>query len=475
MICKICNFEGKDLTKHILYKHDITSKQYLQKFGELVDNELKEKRQQTRKIKYKFRCPICELSFQTDIGLNNHLKDSKDIAHSHYVYNDKNKDEWVECKICSFRGPTIIRHIQKHGIIVENYKWETRSKIAQKEFDKNRQICSENILKYPCSVCQIKFKSENALHRHLIDSKDLQHNYALYNDTNKNEWVECVICHMRKMSLPMHLKQEHEMTTEYYKDNFNKELYSQVYLENNKICIDNLAKIPKTRAMNFDCTVCDKKFSTQNALDSHIEKSQDKVHSNLIYNDKNKDEWVECQICGFRAKKIDAHLKYRHQLTTEVYTQKYNRQIMSIECKNKVRDNWGDNRQHALDRQQKMHKCAVENCLNLVKGDTRICVSCKLRIAKKFQEEKFEGKIEFVDFVRCKCKLENGEVCNWPDTRISEHITCHNITVQDYKRMYDSPVVCSSTCQKTAFRGTHTEETKDKIRNSHRNKTNNLY
>lgn len=80
---------------------------------------------------------------------------------------------------------------------------------------------------------------------------------------------------------------------------------------------------------------------------------------------------------------------------------------------------------------------------------------------KQLQEEKFAEKKEFIDFVRCKCILENGETCNWPDTRISGHILKHhNLTTKQYKEKFNAPVVCSSTSEKTSFKGKHSEETK---------------
>lgn len=87
-----------------------------------------------------------------------------------------------------------------------------------------------------------------------------------------------------------------------------------------------------------------------------------------------------------------------------------------------------------------------------------ICDTCKLERKREKQELKFKEKQEKVEFVRCK-------ICGWPEKRIAEHIKkIHNLTRKEYFEKYnDALITCKSTKQKQAFKGSHSEETKQKM------------
>ena len=466
MKCKIekCEFEGKDLTKHIICKHCMFVIDYIKKYGnDIVDEGLKQQRAESRKNKYVIKCLICHEKFQSEKSLECHFKNSEDIAHNHFYYNETNKDSWVECNICRLRDYSINKHIEKHNVKVSDYKGELRSKQCIEDLDLKNKERRENTFQFKCSVqsCSQNFKTERALSQHLINSKDVEHNHVLYNDQNKDEWVECKICTIRKTVLTIHLKNDHDMSVEYYKENYKSEVFSNNYLEKYNNFILAGAHADKEHVKKYFCNVCNKGFSTENILNEHKEEE----HSCLFNNDLNKNDWVECKVenCGYRAARIDLHLKSKHNMSLEEYKQKYNSEVLSKTYLEKINSNWGDLKENAQKRKSKEHKCVIENCNNIIVGEKNMCVNCTLKLARIKQEEKFKDKTENIDFVRCKCKLENGEVCGWPDTRISEHILYHNMNTQDYKKAFDSPVICSSVSQKTAFRGTHSEETKKKM------------
>lgn len=81
----------------------------------------------------------------------------KQIIKSHKDYpNDTDIDQYVECKICSFRAKMLNTHLRKHhvDITVENYK-KQHGAIKAKELDdriKSGQMSpfSKGFVKYVC-------------------------------------------------------------------------------------------------------------------------------------------------------------------------------------------------------------------------------------------------------------------------------------------------------------------------------------
>ena len=52
--------------------------------------------------------------------------------------------------------------------------------------------------------------------------------------------------------------------------------------------------------------------------------------SREIYTEKNIDEWVECLICGYRAKRIGRHVNNLHDISTEDYKKNYGKFVTKI-------------------------------------------------------------------------------------------------------------------------------------------------
>ena len=71
-----------------------------------------------------------------------------------------------------------------------------------------------------------------------------------------------------------------------------------------------------------ECPVCHEKFKNQKQILRHAKKKQDEEHSKLIFNEDNKDEWIECKICGLRRKKLLIHIK-QHNISKEDYEKQY--------------------------------------------------------------------------------------------------------------------------------------------------------
>ena len=329
-----CNIELRDLSMHISKKHNMSIEEYKQKYNvvKVIDEDLRKKRSDTRKSKYLFECKFCtgnEGKFHNEKALIYHYSIKKDLEHNHELYNGINTNDWVECNICKYRNPTLIKHIQEHNLKSSTYtgelysfnKKEELKQLKQKSRDKN---CS---FKCPIDLCNLSFLTENSLNQHLVESKDLKHNHFLFNDNNHDDWIECKICRTRKNILEKHLKNEHSMTCKEYKAKFNCNVYSKNYHEYN---IMNFAiagsKVDKSRLGSFMCSGCKKPFSSQDSLNQHIQTKLDKKHTHIRNNDDNQNEWVECMIsgCNIRMSRIDLHLNATHKMTKEQYKEQYN-------------------------------------------------------------------------------------------------------------------------------------------------------
>jgi hypothetical protein len=70
------------------------------------------------------------------------------------------------------------------------------------------------------------------------------------------------------------------------------------------------------------CTICNVDFEIEQQFIRHCRKRRDVKHSQLLFNDSNVDDWVECKICGFRRKTLRDHVKV-HNLTVEEYKSQY--------------------------------------------------------------------------------------------------------------------------------------------------------
>ncbi len=93
----------------------------------------------------------------------------------------------------------------------------------------------------------------------------------------------------------------------------------------------------------FKCNVCKKikTFKTFKDLVTHCLREKDRAHIELVYNDLNSDDWVECGVCkesgGFyKASRIDFHLKKFHKISNEQYIEKFHLPLMSKNYREKI-------------------------------------------------------------------------------------------------------------------------------------------
>lgn len=297
-------------------------------------------------------CPCCNENFRTKSELNDHLyfKTREDLKHNHFFFNELNQNDWVECQEsnCNFRSSNLKNHLNNiHKIKVGNYSGNIYSENKKIELEELKRESRNKRFTYLCEVCNppLAFQSERSFHLHLISSFDLGHNHYLYNDSNKDEWVECKECNMRKQFLSRHLTTDHNMTCEQYRIKHPfADIFAKKYKEGSyRNFIEAGAKNQKrheTRKSHrtIKCIVetCNEKFPSEEGLEKHIRKTEDKLHSSITYNDVNKSDWVECQVevngekCGCRRSNLLKHIKTKHNLSAQQYYDKYKESVICL-------------------------------------------------------------------------------------------------------------------------------------------------
>lgn len=413
MICKVenCGIQLEDLTMHIKEKHNITAVDYKKIYNEefLIDECLRKKRAETRFKNYEFQCSVDGEKFATEKSLKCHYELKKDLKHNYLLYNDSNVDDWVECNICNFRLPQITRHVHEHGFNSTTYKGELYSKNTKILQAKLRAESRERNFKFPCPAekCGLKFLTQASLYYHLEINDDLEHNYVLFNDSNKDDWTECKICGVRKTIIEKHLKIKHNMSTEDYKEKYNCEVFSKNYYEYN---IMNFvmagSRVDKSKAAGIRCEKCEKTFSSTESLNVHIKRTLDKEHSSIYNNEKNIDEWVECKICGIRMSRIDLHLKAIHKISKEEYVEKFKSQCFSksfIE-KSKLYSKMCHGNENSNNEISSYFK--DENVQQKMQKISKYVIDGKITDALIIQTEKFKNQEETIDEILTKIKGE---------------------------------------------------------------------
>jgi hypothetical protein len=108
--CKICNFEDKDIEKHIINEHNISEDAYKKQF----------KGCKTKDFFYKRICKTCNkkwINTQNQGGFC-----SKTCRNLYSKNNEMNNKEGVICKICNVKREDITKHIVKiHKITTKEY------------------------------------------------------------------------------------------------------------------------------------------------------------------------------------------------------------------------------------------------------------------------------------------------------------------------------------------------------------------
>lgn len=268
--------------------------------------------------------------------------------------------------------------------------------------------------------------------------------------------MKCLVegCGWEAKALGSHIKCVHKMGVKEYEKIYEVDSVTDDDLKSKRKESRRLNKLNK----DIKCPVdgCGFACDTHEQLIDHCYRQTNSVpHSHVMFDGHNVDDWVECKCggCGYRRGKIVDHVQKVHSISRENY-EIHHGLMISKNYSIKAKNNGAKAGLTAANRKYQ-HKC--KKCGTIINGKALICETCKSKKHKEKQELKFQNLIEGQDFVRCKCTLGDGTICNWPDKRIANHLLkSHQYNTQDYRKNYPGcPTTCNSTNIKTTQRNTH--------------------
>lgn len=187
--------------------------------------------------------------------------------------------------------------------------------------------------------------------------------------------MKCQIkgCNVERADLSQHIRCDHKLSVADYKQQYN---VKYVIDESKRLKRGATRKKTNQKTKQYKCEVCNEACLTQKALRKHYIKSKDSKHSQIIFNEYNVDDWVECKVCGLRRSRLDIHLKFDHNMSTEQYVKSYQVSFLSKNFiirtsqsgKNSVnREQFvGSNnpfygKHHSLETKDKISKTTIDN------------------------------------------------------------------------------------------------------------------
>ncbi|CAG9856526.1 unnamed protein product [Phyllotreta striolata] len=214
-----------------------------------------------------FKCPLCPKSFRTTSSLRCHQN----------VHAEKVED--YRCKVCSEQcndAATYKTHILEHG-----KKAEIQCSLCKKAFYTDRgleaHLSRHRELNFPCEYCGKIYPTMYKINRHIKrahvankceECDEIFYDRSLYTKHKKQHSVEkpqeCQYCQKvfeKAKNLSEHIRLQHKQDKEAQKCHVcGKEFINGALLKNHV----------KTHDKNFQCTHCDRVFSSRSNLEVHF-------------------------------------------------------------------------------------------------------------------------------------------------------------------------------------------------------------
>lgn len=178
-----------------------------------------------------------------------------------------------------------------------------------------------------CQYCNNDFSKRN-LSVHIRTQHT--HEYVKDNDSV----LLCPICNAYAASdITQHVLKTHKIITQEFREKYNMNLIHYSVSSGRAF---SKHKTEKNRKGVY-CELCDQVLPSKKMYDEHFYK-YDAKHTQVVFNNSNQNEWVECQICGYRAATLVPHLKFHHpEISSREYLEKYGEgSLKTIELVNKT-------------------------------------------------------------------------------------------------------------------------------------------
>ena len=249
--------------------------------------------------------------------------------------------DFVECKICGFKGMMLNRHLSKHGITAEEYR---------QKFPEAKVACESVMKKQGESVSQTwqqKPKIEKPKEEHVCPHCGGKFNYLcnfekhIQKELNQfvmgkegTDFVVCRICGMRSDNLEPHIRLCHSMTVAVYQQLHGMETTAETMrIKQREANLGKHFKPMSEKRGAVQCDICNEWYQPETAQD-HREKC---VASHPDRYELNKD-YVQCPECKLAFARLGKHLKKDHGWDEDKIAVEVGRGLQLIA--NKVVDKW---------------------------------------------------------------------------------------------------------------------------------------
>ena len=251
------------------------------------------------------KCTECEKMFISEESKAVHRK----LAHLQLVSKGK------ECHICHF--------VMKNKSNMKSHL----KKVHKKEKEYWYQTIPENMLKFECTTCGLKFISKSILqlhtNRHLAQKFEFLRKTSLNDETKK---YQCKLCF-----------------TEF-------SLFDKLKMHFSSIHHDDMELLKKEKLteedMTFPCSqeACTVRLPSQSSISYHLKnvhnKMTKKINAKKKYKVKAESKERFCQLCGIMYKKphfFQAHKKKVHACELEAFDQELNMNDLRFPCTESTR------------------------------------------------------------------------------------------------------------------------------------------
>jgi uncharacterized C2H2 Zn-finger protein len=223
--------------------------------------------------------------------------------------------DYVECKVCGFKGMMLNRHLAKHGITADEYRQKfpdarvACESVMQRQGESVAQTWQEKPKvekpkeEHVCPHCGGKFNHLCNFTRHMEREKN-----CYLNGQNGKDFVTCGICGMRSDNLEPHIRVVHSMSVPVYQQTYGE----QTVAENMRQRMSNAqigkhSKLVSDRRGSRCCRMCGDWFvfgGEERHLQECILKHPDKYVEGKDY--------VRCPECGKVLLRLGRHLSKEH-------------------------------------------------------------------------------------------------------------------------------------------------------------------